>query len=110
MTVMSTLTFDQSCTLESVLVPGHLVRVPDRSVKVPGHLVVVLDGPVRLPAELVVGSGGISRSQFPLSPLSTISSRVALENLSVPLEDNPPALGVQYFTVRHRSVTVTLPM
>jgi hypothetical protein len=33
-----------------------------------------------------------------------------LVKLSVPLEDNPPALGVQYFTVRHRSVTVTLPV
>lgn len=42
--------------------------------------------------------------------LSTISSRVALMNLSVPLEDNPPTLGVQYFTVCHRSVTVTLPV
>jgi hypothetical protein len=42
--------------------------------------------------------------------LFTISSRVALVKLSVPLEDNPPALGVQYFTVCHRSVTVTLPV
>jgi hypothetical protein len=33
-----------------------------------------------------------------------------LVKLSVPLEDNPPALGVQYFTVRHLSVTVTLPV
>jgi hypothetical protein len=49
-------------------------------------------------------------SQFLLSVLSAISSRVALVNLSVPLEDSPPALGVQYFTVRHRSVTVTLPV
>jgi hypothetical protein len=35
---------------------------------------------------------------------------VALVNVSVPLEDNPPALGVQYFTVLHCSVTVTLPV
>jgi hypothetical protein len=42
--------------------------------------------------------------------LPTISSRVALVKRNVPLEDNPPALGVQYFTVRHRSVTVTLPV
>jgi hypothetical protein len=55
-------------------------------------------------------SGGSIGSQFLLSVLSTISSRVALVNLSVPLEDNPPALGVQYFTVRHRSVTVTPPV
>jgi hypothetical protein len=48
--------------------------------------------------------------QFLLSVLLTILSRVALVKLSVPLEDNPPALGVQYFTVRHRSVTVTLPV
>jgi hypothetical protein len=48
--------------------------------------------------------------QFLLSALSTISSRVALLNLSVPLEDSPPSLGVQYFTVRHSSVTVTLPV
>jgi hypothetical protein len=57
-----------------------------------------------------VGVGGSIGTQFPLSALSTISSRVALVNLSVPLEDNPPALGVQYFTVRQRSVTVTLPV
>jgi hypothetical protein len=49
-------------------------------------------------------------AQFRFSVLSTISSRVALVNLSVPLEDNPPSLGVQRFTVRHRSVTVTLPV
>jgi hypothetical protein len=48
--------------------------------------------------------------QFQLSVLSSISSRVALVKRSVPLEDNPPAFGVQYFTVRHRSVTVTLPV
>gem|GEM_PF-7000705 len=35
---------------------------------------------------------------------------MALLNASVPLEDNPPALGVQYFTVRQLSVTVTLPV
>jgi hypothetical protein len=35
---------------------------------------------------------------------------VALVKRSVPLEDNPPALGVQYFTVRHLSVTVMLPV
>jgi hypothetical protein len=49
-------------------------------------------------------------SQFSLLHLLTSLSRVALVNLSIPLEDNPPALGVQYFTVRHRSVTVTLPV
>ncbi len=54
--------------------------------------------------------GGSIGSQFLLSLLSTISSRVALVKLSVPLEDNPPALGVQYFTVRHSSVMVTLPV
>ncbi len=54
--------------------------------------------------------GGSTGSQLSVSVLSTISSRVALVKLSVPLEDNPPALGVQYFTVRHRSVTVTLPL
>jgi len=48
--------------------------------------------------------------QSSLLRLFTISSRVALVNLSIPLEDNPPALGVQYFTVCHRSVTVTLPV
>ncbi len=58
----------------------------------------------------VGGSGGSIGSHSPLSALSTISSRVALVNLSVPLEDNPPALGVQYFTVCHCSVTVTLPV
>ncbi len=58
----------------------------------------------------VGGSGGSIGSQFLLSLLSTISSRVALVNLSVPLEDNPPALGVQRFTVCHSSVTVTLPV
>ncbi len=42
--------------------------------------------------------------------LLTGSSRVALVKRSVPLEDNPPALGVQYFTVRHRSVTVISPL
>jgi hypothetical protein len=42
--------------------------------------------------------------------LPTISSRVALVKRNVPLEDNPPALGVQYFTVCHCSVTVTLPV
>jgi hypothetical protein len=40
----------------------------------------------------------------------TLSSRVALVKLSVPLEDNPPSLGVQYFTVRHFSVTVMFPL
>jgi hypothetical protein len=35
---------------------------------------------------------------------------VALVKFSVPLEDNPPTLGVQYFTVRHCSVMVTLPV
>jgi len=53
---------------------------------------------------------GFIGSQSQLSVLSTISSRVALVNVSVPLEDNPPALGVQYFTVRHSSVTVMLPL
>jgi hypothetical protein len=48
--------------------------------------------------------------QLPSLRLLTGSSRVALVKLSVPLEDNPPALGVQYFTVRHSSVTVTLPV
>ena len=59
---------------------------------------------------LVSCVGGSIGSQFLLSVLSTISSRVLLVKLSVPLDDNPPALGVQYFTVRHRSVTVTLPV
>jgi hypothetical protein len=58
----------------------------------------------------VVSGGGSFGSQSELSVLSTISSRVALVNVSVPLEDNPPALGVQYFTVLHCSVTVMLPM
>jgi hypothetical protein len=40
----------------------------------------------------------------------TLSSRVALVKLSVPIEDNPPALGVQYFTVCHCSVTMTSPL
>ena len=31
-------------------------------------------------------------------------------NLSVPLEDNPPALGVQYFTVCQSSVTMISPL
>jgi hypothetical protein len=35
---------------------------------------------------------------------------VALVNLSVPLEDNPPALGVQYFTVCQSSVTMISPL
>jgi hypothetical protein len=35
---------------------------------------------------------------------------VVLVKFRVPLEDNPPALGVQYFTVCHRSVMVTLPV
>jgi hypothetical protein len=35
---------------------------------------------------------------------------VALVKLSIPLEESPPALGIQYFTVRHSSVTVTLPV
>jgi hypothetical protein len=35
---------------------------------------------------------------------------VVLVKFRVPLEDNPPSLGVQYFTVRHRSVMVTLPV
>jgi hypothetical protein len=35
---------------------------------------------------------------------------VVLVKFRVPLEDNPPALGVQYFTVSHSSVTVTLPV
>ncbi len=55
-----------------------------------------------------MGGGGVV--QLLLVCLPTILSRVALVNLSVPLEDNPPALGVQYFTVRHSSVTVTLPV
>jgi len=59
---------------------------------------------------LVSCVGGSFGSQSLLSVLSTISSRVALLNASVPLEDNPPALGVQYFTVRQLSVTVTLPV
>jgi hypothetical protein len=54
--------------------------------------------------------GGSTGSQLFSSLLSTISSRVALVNVSVPLEDNPLALGVQYLTVRHRSMTVTLPV
>jgi len=53
---------------------------------------------------------GFIGSQSQLSVLSTISSRVALVNVSVPLEDNPPALGVQYFTVCQYSVTVALPL
>jgi hypothetical protein len=53
--------------------------------------------------------GGSIGSQFFLSVLSTILSWVALVNVSVPLEDNPPTPGVQYFTVRHCSVMVTLP-
>jgi hypothetical protein len=48
--------------------------------------------------------------QYTFLWLLTSSSRVALLNASVPLEDNPPALGVQYFTVRHRSVMVIVPM
>ena len=56
---------------------------------------------------VVVGVVGV---QFLLSVLPTLSSRVALSKRNVPLEDNPPALGVQYFTVRHRSVMVTLPV
>jgi hypothetical protein len=53
---------------------------------------------------------GCIGSQLSSSDLSTILSRVALVKRKVPLEDNPPSLGVQYFTVRHRSVTVTLPV
>jgi hypothetical protein len=68
------------------------------------------EAPVEPRSERFVGFWFLFGSQFPLSVLSTISSRVALLNLSVPLEDNPPALGVQYFTVCHRSVTVTLPV
>ncbi len=48
--------------------------------------------------------------QFSFLWLLTGSSRVALVKRSVPLEDNPPALGVQYFTVRHCSVMVIVPM
>jgi hypothetical protein len=36
---------------------------------------------------------GFIGSQSQLSVLSTISSRVALVNVSVPLEDNPPRSG-----------------
>jgi len=50
------------------------------------------------------------RVQSLFSVLLTLSSRVALLKCSVPLEDNPPALGVQYFTVRQLSVMVTLPV
>jgi hypothetical protein len=57
-----------------------------------------------------VESGLSIGSQFLICVLSTILSRVALVNANVPLEDNPPALGVQYFTVCHCSVTVTLPV
>jgi hypothetical protein len=35
---------------------------------------------------------------------------VVLVKFRVPLEDNPPSLGVQYFRVCHRSVMVTLPV
>jgi len=58
----------------------------------------------------VVGGGGGGGPQLSCVRLSTISSRVALVNLSIPLEESPPSLGVQYLTVRHRSVTVTLPV
>jgi hypothetical protein len=68
--------------------------------------VVLVSGVVWVELGGSLGSG----SQFLLPVLSTISSRVALVNVSVPLEDNPPALGVQYFTVLHCSVTVTLPV
>ena len=76
-----------------------------------------------LESSLVVGLGGVVLvcvvwvevegfigSQSQLSVLSTISSRVALVNVSVPLEDNPPALGVQYFTVSRSSVMMMLPV
>jgi hypothetical protein len=48
--------------------------------------------------------------QLSLLCVLTFSSRVALVKFRVPLEDNPPAFGVQYFTVCHCSVTVTLPV
>lgn len=44
---------------------------------------------------------GLTGSQLSVVLLSVILSLVSLVNLSVPLEDNPPALGVQYFMVRH---------
>jgi hypothetical protein len=48
--------------------------------------------------------------QFLFSVLRTLPSRVALVKRNVPLEESPPALGVQYFTVSHSSVTVMLPV
>ena len=48
--------------------------------------------------------------QFSFLRLLTGSSRVALVNLSVPLEESPPALGVQYFTVSRSSVMMMLPV
>ena len=89
---------------ESVEGPGCSVEGPGCSVGVPDGLEVLVS------CVAWVEVGGSIGSQSPLSVLSTISSRVALVKLSVPLEDNPPALGVQYFTVCHRSVTVTLPV
>ncbi|GAA5336023.1 hypothetical protein YIM730264_20460 [Thermus hydrothermalis] len=41
---------------------------------------------------------------------SYISSRVALVNRPVPLEDTPTTLGVQYLTVRQYSVKTRVPM
>ncbi len=55
-----------------------------------------------------MGGGGVV--QLLLVCLPTILSLVALVKASAPLEDNPPALGVQCFTVRHCSVMVMVPM
>jgi hypothetical protein len=62
------------------------------------------------PGVLAVGSDGLPGTQFSRLDTSTSSFEVELPNLSTPLEDNPPSLGVQDFTVCHRSVTVTLPL
>ncbi len=72
--------------------------------------VVWLELEVLLPCVVWLEAGGSIGSQLSSSVMSTILFQVALVNVSVPLEDNPPALGVQYFTVCHFSVTVMLPV